>query len=191
MTERPNLPFQKAWVQSGVDWKKYREMYITPVNTTHMMKSDSWKAIGHYGRAKGDIESVAEYMRAALIKAFQEDPNKRFTIVENPGQSTLVLEIALTQLTPNSPALKAAGMVPVYGWAAKALDATSPAAVAFEARLRDGVTGDVSRPLPIAGEKRKRLSARRILPGAAMRMRLSTTGRRNSWKLRTGAPAKS
>lgn len=143
MAERPDLPFQKAWVRAGLDWKKYSEMYIAPVNTAHMMKSDSWKALGHYGKAQGEVQAAADYMRTSFIKAFQEDPNKRFTIVERPGESTLVLEMALTELTPNSPALKAAGMIPIYGWAAKALNATTPTEVAFEARVRDGVTGDI------------------------------------------------
>ena len=27
------LPFDKAWIKQGVDWKRYRTIYIAPVNT--------------------------------------------------------------------------------------------------------------------------------------------------------------
>ncbi len=140
---RPDLPFERVWVQEGVDWKKYKQINVAPVSTMYVMQTDSWKSVSHYGRGKEDVDKVAEYMQKAIIKAFKDDPNHRFTTVSSPAAGSLILEIALTQLTPNSPALKAAGMIPIYGWAAKAIDQMDPSTVAFEARLRDGATGDI------------------------------------------------
>ena len=39
-TKRADLPFQKVWVESGVDLKHYRELIVAPVNTQHMLKMD-------------------------------------------------------------------------------------------------------------------------------------------------------
>ena len=39
-TKRADLPFQKVWVESGVDFKHYRELIVAPVNTQHMLKMD-------------------------------------------------------------------------------------------------------------------------------------------------------
>ncbi len=39
-TRRADLPFQKVWVEPGVDFKHYRALIVAPVNTQHMLKMD-------------------------------------------------------------------------------------------------------------------------------------------------------
>jgi hypothetical protein len=35
----PNLPFDKAWIRQGVDWQRYRTIYIAPVNTDYLVRA--------------------------------------------------------------------------------------------------------------------------------------------------------
>ena len=43
MAKQGDLPFNKAWVKQGMNWKDYQAIYIRPVNTTYLMETDSWK----------------------------------------------------------------------------------------------------------------------------------------------------
>jgi hypothetical protein len=43
MSQRADLPFNKAWVQAGVDWKKYRPLYIKDVNTQYLLEANWWQ----------------------------------------------------------------------------------------------------------------------------------------------------
>ena len=43
MAKRPDLPFDKVWVKQGVDWQRYKTIYITPVNTDYLMKANWWQ----------------------------------------------------------------------------------------------------------------------------------------------------
>jgi hypothetical protein len=153
---REGSPFQRSWVQEGVDWKGYKGIYIAPVNTSHVLSSGSWKAVAKYGDADEDLQKEAQYMRDTFIKAFQEDPNKRFTVVDTPSARDLILEMAIVELTPNSPAMKAAEFVPIAGWGVKAINKATPDYVSFEARIRDGATGTI---LATAADRRKAKTA--------------------------------
>ena len=140
-SKRADLPFQKTWVQKGVDWKAYQGIYVAPVNTAYVLKSGSWKAVARYGKAEEDLQKEAQFMRETFMKAFQEDPNKRFRVVETPSAGDLILEMAIVELTPNSPAMKAAEFVPIAGWGIKAVNMATPNYVSFEARILDGASG--------------------------------------------------
>ena len=141
--QRPDLPFQKAWVKEGVEWKSYRGIYVAPVNMSYVLSSGSWKAVARYGKAEEDLQKEAKFMQDTFIKAFQDDPNKRFNVVEKPSAGDLILEMAIVELTPNSPAMKAAEFIPIAGWGIKAVNMATPDYVSFEARILDGATGEI------------------------------------------------
>ena len=150
--KREDIPFQKAWSKEGVDWKKYTGIYIAPVNTSYALKTGSWKAVAKYGTASEDLAKEANIMRETFIKAYRDDSHKRFKVVDAPSQGDLVLELAIVELVPNSPAMKAASYAPVVGTAFSIANAADADSVAFEARICDGATGEV---LAMAGDRRK------------------------------------
>lgn len=43
MAKRPDLPFNKAWIKQGVDWNRYRTIYIAPVNTDYLIQATWWQ----------------------------------------------------------------------------------------------------------------------------------------------------
>ncbi|MFA6599832.1 MAG: DUF3313 domain-containing protein [Candidatus Omnitrophota bacterium] len=150
--QRADFPFQRAWAKEGVDWKQFTGIYIAPVDISHALKSGSWKAVERYGKAQGDLQKEADYMQRAFVRAFLEDPNKRFKVVDTPSQGDLVLEMALVELVPNSPSLKAASYAPVVGIAFTVINAADSDSVAFEARIVDGGTGEI---IVTAADRRK------------------------------------
>lgn len=143
MAKNEELPFNSVWIKKGVDLKDFAEIYISRVDTSHMLDNEWYKDFNRYGDVKEDAEEVADFARDSFKKAFKTDPNHRFKVVSSPGFKTVILEIAITELTPNKPGLKAAGFVPIFGWGAKAINQLMLSSVAIEGRLRDGATGEI------------------------------------------------
>ncbi|MBU9889755.1 MAG: DUF3313 domain-containing protein, partial [Candidatus Omnitrophica bacterium] len=115
------------------------------VSTEHILETDAWQAWGRRGEIERDVEKLAGYTRTAFERAFFTDPLKRFKVTYSlqPQPDILRVEMALTELTPNKILLKAAGYVPLYGLAAKAVNQSNPSYVAIEILLRDASTGEV------------------------------------------------
>lgn len=145
MTNRGDLPFEMSWIKPGVPWQQYRRVSIAPVDTKYLMSADWWQEAGRSGEIRKDVEKLAHYTQSNFEGAFITDPKKRFKVVYSalPSPDLLKVEIALTELTPNKVLLKAAGYVPLYGWAAKAVNQTNPSVVAMEIKLRDARTGEI------------------------------------------------
>ena len=145
MTIRGDLPFEMAWIKPGVNWQKYRKVMVAPVDTKHLLASDLWQEMGREGEIERDIKKLAMYTRSAFENAFITDPKKRFKITYSlqPSSDILRLEMALTELTPNKVVLKAAGFIPLYGLAVKAVNQTNLSYVSIEIRLKDGRTGEI------------------------------------------------
>jgi hypothetical protein len=148
--EKPSdLPFQKAWRKRDLDWRHYREIYIAPWNTEYLRQMTWWEKLERGEKVKEDAKELAGYARGVFEEAFRKDPKHRFTVVEQPGPSTLVVEFALTEVIPNKVVLDALGYAagPAVGAAgtvaANVQTATTHSTVAFEARLKDGATNDV------------------------------------------------
>jgi len=145
MTLRGDLPFEMAWIKPGVNWRKYQKVVVTPVDTKHLLAADYWQEFGRTGEIQTDIKKLALYTRSAFERAFITDPRKRFRVTYSmqPGPDVLRVEMALTELTPNKVLLKAAGYVPLYGLAVKAVNQTNPSYVSIEIRLKDARTGEI------------------------------------------------
>ena len=145
-TNRADLPFQKAWVKPSFDKANYRELIVAPVNTQYMLQMDWWQQTNlrsMEGQFQRDVQELAQYMRNSFIKAFREDPNRRFKVINSPAGGTLQLEMALIEVVPSKPVLNAlAYAAPVYG-TGTAASVMSPRTVAFEARLRDAQTSEI------------------------------------------------
>lgn len=146
MAKQGDLPFNKAWVKSGMDWKKYRTIYIEPVNTAYLLKTDAWKQNFRQGHMKEDARELARYMEDRFRSAFTTDPGNQFRVVGYPEPGSVTLEMALTELVPSNVALEILGYGPYgSGAAVKMLSRASGAVstVAFEAKVRDSKSGKV------------------------------------------------
>jgi hypothetical protein len=146
MSQRPDLPFNKAWIKQGVDWNRYRTIYIARVHTDYLMQANWWQQNFRAEQMQHDVASMAAFMRTQFIRAFQNDPNHRFRVVPAPESGSLTLELALTELVPGNVLLNALKIAGPYGSgvAAMALERETQAqsTVAFEARVKDTNTGE-------------------------------------------------
>jgi len=145
LAKDPKLPFDKVWIMEGMDWSRYRTLYIAPVNTDHLVRATWWQESIRADQMQQDIQNMAAFMRAQFIKAFQDDPHRRLRVVMSPESGSLTLEMAITELVPSKVLLNVIKVAGPYGsgLAAGALERSAEAqsTVAFEARIKDTDTG--------------------------------------------------
>lgn len=142
-----DLPFQKVWIKPDFDKSRYQELIVAPVNTQYMFEMD-WlhkaSSASWFNDVKKDIEELAVYFHDQVVKAFKEDPNHRFKVIESIDQRqrpALRLELALIEINPSTPVLHAAGWLTLGG--GTAAGAINKRRAAFEARLRDLQTNEI------------------------------------------------
>ena len=146
LAQKSDLPFNKAWVKDGLDWKTYQTIYIRPVNTTYLMETDSWKQNFRQGQLKEDAQDLARYMEDRFRSAFATGQDNQFHVVGYPEPGSLTLEMALTELVPSNIPLEILGYGPYgSGTVIKLLSRASGSVstVAFEAKVRDSKSGTV------------------------------------------------
>ena len=150
---RARDPFDRSWVSENLDWASYDELYVAPVDTTHVLAQSLWEKVNLRQHAvQDDIRELGSELRKRIVEAFRDDPKHHFQIVDDPNaieKHGVVLEVALVQLVPNKAGL---GLLGLAAWAAP-LEVGVPVgtvaafadrgSVAFELRARDAVTGDV------------------------------------------------
>jgi hypothetical protein len=145
LAKDPNLPFDKAWIKPGVDWPRYRTIYIAPVNTDYLMRATWWQESLRADQMQQDVQNMAAFMRTQFITAFQNDPQHRFRVVMSPEKGSLNLAMAITELIPSKVLLNAVKIAGPYGsgLAAAVLErgADAQSTVAFEARINDTDSG--------------------------------------------------
>jgi hypothetical protein len=146
LAKNPDLPFDKAWIKQGVDWRRYRTIYIAPVNTDYLVRANWWQETIRADQMQRDVQNMATFMRTQFITAFQNDPRQHLRVVMSPERGSLTLEMAITELVPGHVLLNVIKVAGPYGsgLAAAALERGTEAqsTVAFEARLKDTDTGE-------------------------------------------------
>lgn len=146
--KRVDLPFQKVWIKPGFDKSGYRELVVAPVNTQHMLKMDwlhDMSSASWIGDVKNDINELAQYFHAQIVKDFEADPKHRFQVIESPSQHkqpALRLELALIEIDPSTPVLHALSWAGPIG-TGSAAGLVNQRRAAFEGRLRDLQTGKI------------------------------------------------
>lgn len=145
LAKNPKLPFDKVWIKPGVDWQRYRTIYIAPVNTAYLMRATWWQESIRADQIRQDVQNMALFMRTQFITAFQNDPHRRLRVVMSPEPGSLTLAMAITELVPSKVLLNIIKVAGPYGTglAAAALErgAEAQSTVAFEARVQDTDTG--------------------------------------------------
>jgi hypothetical protein len=154
-----DVPFNRIYVNPKFKDKTFTEVYAAPVNTDYVMAQNIWEMATLANVSKDDVRKnvdlLANYLRNAFIKEFQNDPKKRFRLVDKPGPDTLVLELAIVQLVPSKSELQAVSLVPVGfvgligtgvmagGSAVTHSEDQGKGVIAMEGRTRDGASGEV------------------------------------------------
>lgn len=136
MHKDDNLPYDAVWFKEGVDFTKFKTVYVAPVDTTHLLDQDWWDKSNF---APGDQESqakeLAEYFREQVKNEFIDDDENRYTVVDTAQSDSLIVELAIVEVVPTKIWLNAIGYV--------LLGALDQGLTAFEGRFRDGETNEV------------------------------------------------
>lgn len=148
MARDPSVPFHRFWRKADVDWKRYDKLYVADVNTSYMLKMTDWQKGERKEDIERDVQALGVYTRDTIKKAFRDDPNQRFTVLEFPTQEpdTLVFEIAIIEVIPSKVLLNALGYAPFgVGLSINVVRtlANDKSSVAFEARARDAASGEI------------------------------------------------
>ena len=164
-------PFDRVWWAQDFSWGHYTKMYVTAVDTHHLLSMSIWEQINIRSiDVKQDIADIALEFHQDVEKAFQDDPAHHFEILQDPklvDDKTIVIQLALVELVPNKAAL---GVLGTAAWAAPLAIGiplgtiaafTDQGSISFEGRARDGGTGRGGRD--VRGP-RDRPDARRRFP---------------------------
>ena len=147
---RERAPFNRLWVEDGLDVSQYDSLVVAPVNTDHVIAKSTWARINvRYLAFDDDLAGVAAEFRQTVIDAFRNAPRNHLRIVDDAGEHTLILELAITELVPSKAFLATIGLA---AWAAP-LEVGVPVGaaatfaetgwIAIERRVRDAATGRV------------------------------------------------
>lgn len=135
----PDIPFMHAWIAPTQEPLPYSKIHIKPVRTD-LLPADAWLrsrglAVSSEQEFQKDVEILAQYFHVRLISEMSSIDPKRFQIVENPDEKTVVLEIALTELVLSQPLIRAAALAAPLPGVDLALSTISDPHVAFAARF--------------------------------------------------------
>jgi hypothetical protein len=148
MKNDPNIPFNRFWRKPDADWKHYDKIYVAEVNTSYMLKMTDWQKGERKEDIERDVQKLADYARASIMKAFRDDPKHRFQVIDLPvhDHDALVFEVALIDVVPSKVLLNALGYAPFFvgtGITFVRTIANDKSTAAFESRTRDAATGEI------------------------------------------------
>jgi hypothetical protein len=93
MTRDATTPFQRIYWNKKYDKNEFDEVIVAPVNMKYVAAQNFWEEVNVAAldkeKLKKDILEVGEYTRNSFIRAFTNDPNKRFKVVTTPGPRAL------------------------------------------------------------------------------------------------------
>jgi hypothetical protein len=136
MTSEDDLPFDDVWLKPGLDLRSFKNVFIAPIDTTHLLAQDWWdRANFAPGQAKDQALYLATYFHDRLTDAFNSDDRKIYQVVNQPDKNTLIIELAIVEVIPTKTWLNIIGYATIGGM--------SEGSTAFEGRLRDGNTGEL------------------------------------------------
>lgn len=105
---RKQVGFQKVWttpdpkvLEAG---RAKQKLYIAPVTLAYLRPADSALSgpQAPSAKMKRQQEEIAKRMHDEFAKAFQRSPAPIYQLTNQPGKDALVLQMALTKLTPTS-----------------------------------------------------------------------------------------
>ncbi len=133
------VPFKHAWIAPRDKHLSIKSVFIKPIRTD-LLGKDEWKrSEGLAVTSKEEFDKsaavLARYFRIKLLGELKKVPNPRFEVVETPDTSSLIVEIALTELVLSEPVIRAAALAVPFPGVDQALSAASDPHAAFAARF--------------------------------------------------------
>lgn len=129
--------YHKTWARKDADWARFKKICVAPVSTKYLQARAGWQKCSFAEYDPKGVEELAAFTRQAFIAAQRANQStNRLEVVENPDASTLVLEMAITELIPTKAWLNTVSTAAI-GWA------PDKGLIALEARLRDGANGNI------------------------------------------------
>jgi hypothetical protein len=133
------VPFMHAWIAPYAKEHSFKSVYIKPIRTDLLKKSEWEKSRGLAVSTKEEFDKsaalLARYFRIKLLSELKKIEKPRFEVVESPNQASLVAEIALTELALSEPIIRAAALAVPFPGVDQALSTVSDPHVAFAARF--------------------------------------------------------
>jgi hypothetical protein len=138
------FPFELSWFQEGEHWKNYNKIKISPIYTEHLVDLNYLHSPEAFERSaddrQADVQAIADYMHQSIVTAFQKDKKSPLKVVDFVDQNTLILELAIMELTPFK-----------FGQMAYVADSSLQASreeylqgtIVMEGQVRDGKSGIV------------------------------------------------
>ena len=147
---RARAPFNRMWADPNFSSANYATLVVAPVNTEHVLEENRWaRANVRQFRVEKDIEEIATEFREKVIDKFKESDDNRFKVVDEPGDDSLILELAITELVPGKAFI---GLIGLASWGAPLPIGIPAGAVAsfaddgwmaIEGRVREARSGQV------------------------------------------------
>lgn len=148
MTAEKRYPFELSWVQPGTDFMTYSAVMLAPVSLEYL--APLTPAPGEITPPDNKRPGVdaAVFAGEAFERAVQDDPSRRLMLATKAEPEILVIEMALTKLTPNLQSATADAFgVPASSSAATALqreaNANARGTIGMELKIRDGKTNQI------------------------------------------------
>ena len=132
LAKSEDLPFDDFWVHPDANLASYTKVYVAPVDTQHLLKQSWWDKVNITFDEQGSVDKLAGIFQKDMGNSFKEYDTKKYTVVDQPDDETLIVELALVEVVPTKIWLNTVTEVFVGG-----LDQGT---TAFEGRLRDGKT---------------------------------------------------
>jgi len=134
------FPFQVVWIKEGAELPRYRQIYVAPVDTTHLLKMSWWDRFSFANtttsmKPEVEVRVLAEYAQGEIKNAFKDNQSVPYTLVDIPQKDALCVELSLVEVVPTKVWLNSLSYV-----IAGALDTGS---TAVEGRFRDCATQEV------------------------------------------------
>ncbi|HXW82989.1 MAG TPA: DUF3313 family protein [Candidatus Binataceae bacterium] len=159
MSRPSSLPFDSSWIKPGAELGKFSQIQLAPVTVAYLQPLSSQDA----ARVSPDEQrnqalDAALYVKEALHRA----AGSRLQLVDSAGPGTLVLEVAIVQLTPAHAAETSGAISTAQSERAEQSLPASGGRIGFDWRLSDGSSGEelaafsktLGAPIPAAAPDR-------------------------------------
>ncbi len=139
-------PWDHSWERSP-DYSKYTAIFFEPVRIDFISEEAKEQQIESSSLNEDQyaekVNALADYFDKRLEKSFKSTRKQRLELVESINDTTMVVEIAMTEVVFHRPASYAAAYaIPIPG-SSYAFDSLISPRVAFELKVTDGETGEL------------------------------------------------
>ncbi len=147
---RDHAPFHGIWFQDKEKFdktrSKFKTIYFAPVTTDFLQEQGWWSSLNtvDFEAYQKELQMLADYTKKSMDKAFENDPNKVQTVVQTPGEDTIVYKIAIVEVVATKAHINAIGsvlgaVVPGGGL----VKSSAKGSIAIEVKVYDGESNEL------------------------------------------------